>query len=288
MALARPNQGTGWSKVVGARRLEAETTSSRRRAEERTRRADSNPRISRYAVFKSPAPAFAGVRRSRAHARIPVPSRPRDRRRLPCCYGRCHRDPTGAGSQDATSCLRHVLEGGLRSRQLTKMNLPFETSEEVADIAQGMLQPFPVNEYPSLVEFISEHAMKPGYDYGDEFEVRPRCRPRRDRAGSARANRRCRLAQGQPGGLSGHVPAATLYGLLEGTPLRRLPDPTNVARYVRDRDQQRWRRSVGSNPLAPTIPTRIRGGRSGDWRGNPSRRRVPGLRARRSRCRRGP
>jgi hypothetical protein len=35
--------------------------------------------------------------------------------------------------------------------------------------------------------------------------------------------------------------------------LSRLPDPTNVARYVRDRDQQRWRRSVGSNPLAPTI-----------------------------------
>ena len=38
-----------------------------------------------------------------------------------------------------------------------------------------------------------------------------------------------------------------------GMPLSRLPDPTNVARYVRDRDQQRWRRCVGSNPLAPTI-----------------------------------
>src|SRR5664280_2435492 len=35
-------------------------------------------------------------------------------------------------------------------------------------------------------------------------------------------------------------------------PLSRLPGPTNVARYVRDRDQQRWRRCVGSNPLAPT------------------------------------
>ena len=36
-------------------------------------------------------------------------------------------------------------------------------------------------------------------------------------------------------------------------PLSRLPDPTHVARYVRDRDQQRWRRCVDSNPLAPTI-----------------------------------
>jgi hypothetical protein len=37
-------------------------------------------------------------------------------------------------------------------------------------VAQDMLEPFPANEYPNLVEFITEHAMKPGYDYGDEFE----------------------------------------------------------------------------------------------------------------------
>jgi hypothetical protein len=33
-----------------------------------------------------------------------------------------------------------------------------------------MLEPFPVNEYPNLVEFLAEHVLKPGYDYGDEFE----------------------------------------------------------------------------------------------------------------------
>jgi AcrR family transcriptional regulator len=52
---------------------------------------------------------------------------------------------------------------------LTQMNLPFDTSAGVAEVAQNMLQPFHPNEYPSLVEFIAEHAMKPGYDYGDEF-----------------------------------------------------------------------------------------------------------------------
>jgi AcrR family transcriptional regulator len=52
---------------------------------------------------------------------------------------------------------------------LTQMNLPFDTSPEVAEVAQSMLQPFHPNEYPNLVEFIAEHAMKPGYDYGDEF-----------------------------------------------------------------------------------------------------------------------
>ena len=53
---------------------------------------------------------------------------------------------------------------------LTSMNLPFETGEEVAEVAQRMLEPFAVNEYPNLVAFITEHAMKPGYDFGDEFE----------------------------------------------------------------------------------------------------------------------
>lgn len=52
---------------------------------------------------------------------------------------------------------------------LTQMNLPFDTSAEVAEVAQNMLQPFPRNDYPNLVEFIAEHAMKPGYNYGDEF-----------------------------------------------------------------------------------------------------------------------
>jgi AcrR family transcriptional regulator len=52
---------------------------------------------------------------------------------------------------------------------LTQMNLPFNTSAEVAEVAQNMLQPFPLNEYSNLVEFITEHAMRPGYDYGDEF-----------------------------------------------------------------------------------------------------------------------
>jgi AcrR family transcriptional regulator len=63
-----------------------------------------------------------------------------------------------------------LLDSYVYGFALTKMTLPFETSEEVADVARGMLQPFPANEFPNLVEFITEHATKPGYDYGDEFE----------------------------------------------------------------------------------------------------------------------
>jgi len=52
----------------------------------------------------------------------------------------------------------------------TQMNLPFESTAEIAEVAQEMLQPFPLNAYPNLAAFITEHAMKPGYDYGNEFE----------------------------------------------------------------------------------------------------------------------
>jgi hypothetical protein len=40
----------------------------------------------------------------------------------------------------------------------------------VAEVGQGMLEHFPAHAYPSLSEFIVEHATKPGYDYGQEFE----------------------------------------------------------------------------------------------------------------------
>ena len=62
-----------------------------------------------------------------------------------------------------------LLDSYIYGFALTKMNLPFQTAEQVADVAQSMLEPFPVNEYPNLVEFLSEHVMQPGYDYGDEF-----------------------------------------------------------------------------------------------------------------------
>jgi AcrR family transcriptional regulator len=63
-----------------------------------------------------------------------------------------------------------VLDSYIYGFALTKMNLPFDTSADVAAVAESMLEPFPVGEYPNLVEFITEHATRPGYDYGEEFE----------------------------------------------------------------------------------------------------------------------
>ena len=63
-----------------------------------------------------------------------------------------------------------LLDSYIYGFALTKMNLPFETAEEVGEVAQSMLEPFPLNAYPNLMEILTEHVMQPGYDYGDEFE----------------------------------------------------------------------------------------------------------------------
>jgi AcrR family transcriptional regulator len=63
-----------------------------------------------------------------------------------------------------------LLDAYIYGFAMTHLSLPFETPDEVAEVAQTMLVRFPEGEYPNLVEFITEHAIKPGYDFGDEFE----------------------------------------------------------------------------------------------------------------------
>jgi len=63
-----------------------------------------------------------------------------------------------------------VLDGYIYGFALTKMSLPFENTADIAEVAETMLAPFPLNSYPNLAAFITEHAMQPGYDYADEFE----------------------------------------------------------------------------------------------------------------------
>ena len=74
-------------------------------------------------------------------------------------------------SVEMTAHAYSVLDSYIYGFALTKLNLPFENGRgDVPDIAKGMLEPFPANTYPNLVEFITDHAMKPGYEYSKEFE----------------------------------------------------------------------------------------------------------------------
>jgi AcrR family transcriptional regulator len=98
---------------------------------------------------------------------------------------RTHPGPANLRHHDAViGCLRaagfdmaaaataySLLDAYIYGFALTKMNLPFDTTTDIAEMAESMLEPFPAGEYPNLAAFITEHAMKPGYDFADEFEV---------------------------------------------------------------------------------------------------------------------
>src|SRR5260370_18494507 len=63
-----------------------------------------------------------------------------------------------------------VMDGYIYGFALQQMNLPYHTSEENAEFAENILRQLPAAEYPHFAEMIIEHAMKPGYDYAEEFE----------------------------------------------------------------------------------------------------------------------
>lgn len=95
--------------------------------------------------------------------------------------------PGPAGLQHHDSVLRTLREAGFTIKQAThafsvidthiygfalqQLTMPFETSDELTEAAQDILAQFPADQYPYLAETITEHVMKPSYDYADEFEV---------------------------------------------------------------------------------------------------------------------
>ncbi|WP_159942428.1 MULTISPECIES: TetR/AcrR family transcriptional regulator [unclassified Nocardiopsis] len=54
---------------------------------------------------------------------------------------------------------------------LQESSLPFQTSEELEDVADALRRSFPADQYPHLTEMMVDHALRPGYAYADEFEL---------------------------------------------------------------------------------------------------------------------
>ncbi len=62
-----------------------------------------------------------------------------------------------------------VLDSYIYGFAMQEANLPFDTGEETAELAQAILAQFPADEYPHLTELTVEHVLQPGYDYGNEY-----------------------------------------------------------------------------------------------------------------------
>ena len=53
---------------------------------------------------------------------------------------------------------------------LSEASLPINGPETMPEVAEQIMEHFSADDHPHLLEFSVEHVMKPGYDYGAEFE----------------------------------------------------------------------------------------------------------------------
>jgi AcrR family transcriptional regulator len=63
-----------------------------------------------------------------------------------------------------------ALDSYIYGFALQEASLPFDTAEETTELAQAILARMSPDAYPHLTEMATEHVLRPGYDYGDEFE----------------------------------------------------------------------------------------------------------------------
>ena len=63
-----------------------------------------------------------------------------------------------------------LLDSYVYGFALQEATLPFDTAEQTAELAEMILSSLQPDEYPHLTELAVEHVLKPGYDYGNEFE----------------------------------------------------------------------------------------------------------------------
>lgn len=63
-----------------------------------------------------------------------------------------------------------IMDSYIYGFALQQATLTYDTGEQAAKAAKTFLGQFHADEYPHLAEMVTEHVLKPGYDYGDEFE----------------------------------------------------------------------------------------------------------------------
>jgi len=77
----------------------------------------------------------------------------------------------GAGlSVQMTAHALALIDSYVFGFALSEAALPIHGPEAVPEIAEAITQRFATGAYPHLLEFSTEHVMKPGYDFGEEFE----------------------------------------------------------------------------------------------------------------------
>ena len=77
----------------------------------------------------------------------------------------------GAGfSLPMTAHAYALLDSYIYGFALSEAALPINGPETVAEVAQSMMLLYLARDYPHLAEFSTGHILKPGYDFGAEFD----------------------------------------------------------------------------------------------------------------------
>ncbi len=78
----------------------------------------------------------------------------------------------GGFSVELTAHAYALLDSYIYGFAMSEASLPINGPETVAEVAEemNMMELFSTGAFPHLVEFSTEHIMKPGYDFGAEFE----------------------------------------------------------------------------------------------------------------------
>ncbi len=72
-------------------------------------------------------------------------------------------------SVEMTAHAYAVLDSYIYGFVHTELQLPFQTTEETHEVAAAIFEQVPAGAYPHLVELTTQHVLKPGYRYGNEF-----------------------------------------------------------------------------------------------------------------------
>jgi AcrR family transcriptional regulator len=77
---------------------------------------------------------------------------------------------TAGFSVELAAHANSLLDSYIYGFALQEANLPFDTPQETAELAQTIMAEFPADAYPHLTEMAVQHVLRPGYDYGNEYQ----------------------------------------------------------------------------------------------------------------------
>jgi AcrR family transcriptional regulator len=77
---------------------------------------------------------------------------------------------TAGFSVELAAHANSLLDSYIYGFALQEANLPFDTPQETAELTQTIMAEFPADAYPHLTEMAVQHVLRPGYDYGNEYQ----------------------------------------------------------------------------------------------------------------------